>query len=57
MRDPMQPLTGADIRSMTPAEIQAFWVARQKARAAQGAEHYTTLIDPRTSRVVATVND
>jgi len=55
MRDPMQPLTSADIRSMTPAEIQAFWVARQQALAAKGAEHYTTLVEPKTGRVLATV--
>lgn len=55
MRDPLKPLTIADIKSMTPAEIQAFWVARQQALKAQGAEHYTTLIEPKTGRVLATV--
>jgi hypothetical protein len=57
MRDPLKSLTIADIKTMTPAEIQAFWVARQKALAAKGAEHYTTLVEPKTGRVIATVND
>lgn len=55
MRDPLKPLTSADIRSMTPAEMQAFWVARQRALAAKGAEHYTRLIEPKTGRVLASV--
>jgi hypothetical protein len=55
MRNPLTPLTIADIKSMTPAEIQAFWVARQQALKAQGAEHYTTLIEPKTGRVLVSI--
>jgi hypothetical protein len=55
MRDPLRPLTSAEIRGMTQDEITAFWIARQQALKAQGREHYTTLRDAGTWEVIATV--
>ncbi len=41
----MQPFTRDMARTMTPNEIDAFWIARQRARRDAGLDHYTVLRD------------
>lgn len=53
--NPLRPFTAAMARTMTPDEIQAFWVARQRALKARGEQHYERLVDSATGMVLARV--
>ena len=50
-----QPLTSAEIKSLSPEQIVLFWVERQKSARARGESHYTHLIDPVSDEIVAVV--
>lgn len=50
-----RPLTSADIKRMSEAEILAFWKRQQRERRGAGEPSYDRLVDPETGETVATV--
>ena len=56
---PFTELTGQALREFvlthSTAEIDAYWIAVQRHRRAKGEPHFTTLVDPITEHVYATI--
>lgn len=46
-----------DFKTMTEAQVIAFWRDRQRSNRGAGLHHYTHLVDPKTDEVVATIDD
>ncbi len=51
----LRRFTADDARTLTEAEVMAFWVARQRAMRDAGREHFESLVDLATDTVVATI--
>jgi hypothetical protein len=43
--DLFKPITKAELFAMTPKELDAYWIARNRARRDAGLDHYTVLRD------------